>query len=138
MKTQADIQPFIDRVLDWADGQASVLGVLLVGSYAREQAKENSDIDLVLLVDNPSQYLSDTRWVQRFGIPERQQQEDYGALTSLRVWYQGGPEVEFGLTTPAWASLPMDEGTRQVLLDGYKLLYERTEWLSHIFEENLT
>ncbi len=55
----------------------------------------------------------------------RQQTEYYGACTSVRVWYEGGAEIEFGLVEPSWIALPLDEGTRRVLSDGYCVLYDR-------------
>ncbi len=135
MITTESIKPFLDQVVQWAGSQADIWAVLLVGSYARQAAKDTSDIDLVLLSDDPAQFLKDTRWSGQFGQVERQQMEDYGLLVSLRVWYRGGSEVEFGISSPAWASLPMDAGTKEVLEDGYLLLYERTPWLSEVLNK---
>jgi hypothetical protein len=56
--------------------------------------------------------------------------EDYGKVTSLRLWYRNGPEVEFGLTTPDWAAPPLDEGTRRVITDGMVVLQEKLPLLS--------
>ena len=49
------------------------------------------------------------------GKVERQQVEDYGKATSLRVWYEDWLEVEYGLTDETWAALPLDEGTQAVI-----------------------
>ena len=46
-------------------------------------------------------------------------------LTSLRVLYTSGLEVEFGLTTRDWARLPLDFGTQMVISDGINVLFER-------------
>jgi hypothetical protein len=48
-------------------------------------------------------------------------------VTSLRVWYADGPEVEFGFATPGWMASPLDDGTRKVLEDGFRVLYRRPE-----------
>ena len=130
LKTRADIQGFLEAVVQWAAGQADIQAAALVGSYARDAAREDSDIDLVLLMDDPARYLHDTAWVGRFGAMERQQVEDYGKVTSLRLWYRNGPEVEFGLTTPDWAAPPLDEGTRRVITDGMVVLQEKLPLLS--------
>jgi 3-methyladenine DNA glycosylase AlkD len=108
--------------------------VALVGSYARGKATQASDIDLVLLVNEPLNYLADPGWINQFGSPVRQQVEEYGRLTSLRVWYLDESEVEFGLTDPGWAAQPLDEGTDRVLMDGVKVLYERKPLLSPVLE----
>lgn len=105
-------------------------GVALVGSYARAAARNDSDIDLVVLTEQPSRYLDDIQWIERFGIVEKHQTEDYRKLTSLRVWYLNGPEVEYGITTPDWAVIPLDAGTRKVISDGMMVLFERGNVLS--------
>jgi hypothetical protein len=51
--------------------------------------------------------------------------EDWGLVTSLRVYYEGGPEVEYGLTSSEWASEPVDEGTSQVFSDGMQILLDK-------------
>ncbi len=87
-------------------------------------------MDLVILTTDPQRYLDDTAWVAQFGLVTKQQTEYYGRVTSLRVWYADGPEVEFGLTTPQWAGLPLDQGTRRVIQDGMRVIWERTPILS--------
>ena len=74
--------------------------IALVGSYARGAARDDSDIDLVILMDQPQNYLKNLKWIKHFGIVEKQQTEDYGKLTSIRVWYQNSAvaEVEYGIT----------------------------------------
>jgi 3-methyladenine DNA glycosylase AlkD/predicted nucleotidyltransferase len=133
-KTILAIQLFLDQVIHWAAEHADIQAVVLVGSYARGKATRASDIDLVLLVDEPKNYLADPGWIDQFGPSVRQQVEDYGRLTSLRVWYEDGTEVKFGLTDPGWAASPLDEGTDRVLMDGVKVLYERKPLLSPVLE----
>lgn len=84
----------------------------------------------MILTDQPTKYLDDIQWIERFGAVEKHQTEDYGKLTSLRVWYQDGPEVEYGITPPAWAAAPLDKGTRRVISDGMSVLFERENLLS--------
>jgi predicted nucleotidyltransferase len=130
MKTIEHIHDFIEAFVRWASIQPDIHAVGLVGSYARAAARENSDIDLVILTGQPSKYLAETAWVKQFGQVEKYQIEDYGKLTSLRVWYLDGTEVEYGLTTLDWAALPLDEGTQQVISDGMLVLLEQSPLLS--------
>ncbi len=132
MKTQASIQDFLDQVVVWAGSQPDLQAVALVGSYARGAARDDSDIDLVLLCDEPGRYLEDTGWVEQFGAAAHQQVEDYGKVTSLRVRYEDGREVEFGLAQPDWAAAPLDEGTRRVIIDGIQVLMDRRACLSQL------
>ena len=130
MKNIEQIRGFLDVFVAWASDQVDVQGIALVGSYARGAAKDDSDIDLVILSEQPQKYLNDITWAGRFWVIEKQQTEDYGELISLRVWYQDGHEVEYGITTPDWAATPLDAGTREVILGGMIVLFEREVLLS--------
>ena len=100
MKTIEDIRKFLDAFVGWASSQPDVKGIALVGSYARSAARNDSDIDLVVLTDQISKYVEDMQWIELFGAVEKYQTEDYGNLTSIRVWYQNRVEVEYGITMP--------------------------------------
>lgn len=121
---------FLDELTRWASSRSDLRALALVGSHARNAATDSSDVDLVIIANDPKIYLDDTDWVWQFGMVARQQVEDYGRLTSLRVWYRAGLEVEYGLTDERWAALPLDSGTRQVIEAGMRILFERGEILS--------
>lgn len=130
MRTMEDISDFLDAFVAWASHEPDVHGIALVGSYTRGTARDDSDIDLVILTKQPSAYLENILWIERFGPVEKHQTENYGKLTSLRVWYQNGVEMEYGITTPDWAATPLDAGTREVMRGGLKVLFERGDLLS--------
>jgi predicted nucleotidyltransferase len=119
------VEPFLTALRQWVETQEEIAGALLVGSHARGQAREDSDVDVVLLARAPARYLAERAWVGRFGPVARVAEEDWGRVTSLRVWYAGGLEVEFSWTDPGWAALPPDPGTRQVVADGAAILFDR-------------
>ena len=128
------IDRFLTEVGEWAKKQPDITGVLLVGSHARGQARQDSDVDLVILSQVPRHYLEEVSFVEQFGHPLRLEEEDWGALTSLRVWYEEGLEVEFGLTRPEWAALPPDPGTREVVADGALILFDREGKLDRLLQ----
>ncbi|HLO14064.1 MAG TPA: nucleotidyltransferase domain-containing protein [Anaerolineales bacterium] len=130
MKTIEDIRDFVNAFVAWASDQPDVQGIALVGSYARGEARDDSDIDLVLLTDQLPKYVEDIQWIEIFGVVEKHQTEDYGKLTSIRVWYQSGVEVEYGIAAPDWTAIPLDAGTREVILGGMIVLFERRDLLS--------
>ena len=127
---QDKIEIFLRSVTEWASNQADIRALALVGSYARNTAKETSDVDLVLIATDPAIYLEDTTWVQQFGTVREQQTEDYGLLISIRVFYTDGREVEYGITDERWSAIPLDRGTRRVIADGMRVLLERGNILS--------
>ena len=126
----------IDRLLaqikEWAEAQRDITGVLLVGSHARGTGRADSDVDLVILTIQPEAYLESISFAERFGSISASQKEDWGRVTSVRVWYEGGPEVEFGFTRPDWAAPPLDAGTRRVLSDGARVVFDREGWLGRL------
>jgi len=132
MRSIDNIKDFIDPFVGWAKRQPDIQAVALVGSYARSAASETSDIDIMLLVDNPKIFITDSGWLNRFGNVEQQHIEDYGMVASLRVWYNNGYEVEFGVTTPDWGQSPDDLETQSVIRDGMIIPFERNNLLSSI------
>jgi len=123
--TKARVERFLVQFGRWASEQSRIQGVALVGSHARGTATERSDVDLVVLADQPGLYLRDRAWTQAFGAVIHEQVENYGNVTSLRVHYEDQLEVEFGLTDETWAAVPLDPDTRGVLSGGMKVLFER-------------
>jgi len=133
MKKQVKV--LLNAVIKWAEGNPGILGVALVGSYARDEARADSDIDLVLLASTPKKLLGMSDWIKEFGEVKSFKIEDWGLVTSLRVFYQGGLEVEYGMTTSEWASEPIGEGTRQVIADGMKILLDKSGLLTRALKE---
>jgi len=78
----------------------------------------------------PRYYQTNSEWLSVFGVVGTQKTEDYGALTSLRVWYESGLEIEYGFTTREWVKSPLDEGTQRVVDNGLRVLFEKEVLLS--------
>jgi predicted nucleotidyltransferase len=129
---QQQVHQFLSEFSRWAASQPGMLAVALLGSYARIKATESSDVDLVIVARDPMKYVQDTRWAHHFGTISREQMENYGKVTSLRVWYSIGHEVEYGFTDETWCALPLDEGTKKVISDGMQILTERGSILTRL------
>ncbi len=127
-----EIEQFLSQVKTWAEQQPDITGVLLVGSYARGTARPDSDVDLMVLTTSPQRYLDDISFADRFGAVAKWVIEDWGRVTSVRVWYKDGLEVEYGITDPDWAAQPLDAGTRRVISDGMRVLFDRDGSLSRL------
>jgi predicted nucleotidyltransferase len=121
---------FLEQVVKWASTTPGIRAAALVGSHARYSARPDSDVDLVLIVDNPQGFTHNRDWINQFGKHVKSQEEDYGLVTSFRIWYQDGLEVEIGFTDQRWVSKPLDEGTRRVMTDGIRVLFEENELIS--------
>lgn len=115
----------------WFAARPDVQAIAVVGSVARGTARPDSDIDLVLLVDDPEHYRADSTWVaaipwHTLGVSvSATRDEDFGALWSRFVALTGGPPIEFGFSSPQWASTePIDAGTLHVVRNGCRILYD--------------
>ena len=130
-----DIGAFLDRLKGWIATQPAIIAVLLVGSYARGTARDDSDIDLVLITESPTVYLQSREWLSTFGRVVQAGVEDWGLVQSVRVFYEDGTEVEFGFTTAAWAATtPVDAGTREVVADGAQIVQDRNGMLAALLQ----
>jgi predicted nucleotidyltransferase len=128
-----EIDGFLEKVRRWADPQRDIKAILLVGSYARGQAHDESDIDLVLLTDEPDKYLQDPYFTGAFGSINRIEKEFWGRVTSLRIWYEEGFEVELGITTPDWIfEDPLDAGTLRTITGGAEVVIDKTGGVERI------
>jgi len=128
MRKIMELEKFLSDLKIWAKSESSIVGVLLVGSYARKEASPNSDVDVVILTSEKHKLLSDTSWLKKFGKIRKFSVEEYGVCTSLRTFYYENFEVEFGLVSPEWANdSPIDEGTRAVVKGGARLIWEQSD-----------
>jgi UTP:GlnB (protein PII) uridylyltransferase len=51
---------FLSDFSRWAASEPDILAVALVGSHARDEAMDGSDVDLVIVAREPKSYLEDT------------------------------------------------------------------------------
>ncbi|MFC4606231.1 nucleotidyltransferase domain-containing protein [Streptomyces maoxianensis] len=120
----AEIDEVIDRITRWAEDRKDVVGLLLVGSCARNAARPDSDIDLVLLTTDESRYLAEG-WARELGLGELIRTQSWGPITERRHSTASGLEVEFGIGSPTWAKTdPVDPGTHRVVTEGARSLHD--------------
>jgi predicted nucleotidyltransferase len=113
-------------VIEWAASRPELLGGAVVGSCARGTEQKDSDLDLVIITNDPLSWLEADKWLQRFGAVTTVDVEDYGLVQSLRVHYDNGIEVEFGIATGEWLNTaPIEEGTRRAMSDGHLILDDK-------------
>lgn len=120
-----DINALFKSIVVWAQNDQRIHAVVLVGSHARRNSRPDSDVDLCVLMDGREELLRSPSFFSRFGAMKRYKLEDWSACQSVRVWYQNGLEVEFGLVKPDWIKRPLDPGTMRVLQSGCKVLADK-------------
>ena len=117
-----NVVSFLEEFSRWARTQADIEAVALVGSYARDAATTESDLDLMILTRKISSYFQYQIWVSQFGEVEESKAENWGRVETLRVFYKESIEVEYNFSSPDWADIPVDAGTHSVISDGMKIL----------------
>jgi len=122
----------MDALEKWATENRFVESAIVVGSYARGTNKPTSDLDIVIITTNKPEMVKKQDFPESFGTVEKKQTEFYGACTSIRVWYENGPEIEFGIVEPSWIAVPLDAGTHQVLSGGYKVIVDKKRYFQHL------
>lgn len=79
----------------------------------------------MILTNTPGKYLDTISFAEDFGTIERTVKDDWGKVAAVRVWYRDGTEIEFGITLPKWAALPLDPGMQRVISDGVRIIFDR-------------
>jgi predicted nucleotidyltransferase len=126
---QDEVDRLLERAAAWSRSRGDVRATALVGSWARGAATATSDVDIVVLVDDPAAYLDDEQtWVAALAAedaPVVRRQAWGPLLTERRLRLASGLEVEVGFATPAWAATgPVDPGTARVVADGCRILHD--------------
>ena len=124
------ISRLFKQINAWSESQSNIIAIALVGSYARGDATELSDVDLVIITSSPEVMINNPAWIENFGCPNKIHYEDWGKVQSIRAHYPNGLEVEFDITDMNWLAQPFDEGTVSVIKDGIQVIFEREGYLS--------
>jgi hypothetical protein len=124
-------------VLDWASGRLDIVGVAVVGSWARSEPRMDSDIDLVILTTEKDAYSLNETWTSLAVSQPAEfiRTQAWGPLTERRIRVSSGLEIEFGFAAPNWASTdPVDPGTAGVVSDGCIPILDRGELFQNLLE----
>jgi uncharacterized protein len=126
------VEAVIERFRVWGLDRPDVRAIAVVGSWARGAARPDSDLDLILLTDDPSIYIFDEAWTNGLPATAILFSRSWGAITERRLFVRSpsaeiGPdlEVELGVGLPSWAATePLDAGTKRVVSDGFRIVHD--------------
>ncbi|MGI9641587.1 MAG: nucleotidyltransferase domain-containing protein [Acidimicrobiia bacterium] len=139
MVTKARAEEFAsirETIRSWAVGDAAIVAVALVGSWARGEPRMDSDADVLVLTET-DRFVEQDDWVSHLcgSHAALVRTADWGALTERRVRLRSGFEIEFGFAKPSWAEIaPMDPGTREVITDGCETWYDPNNLLRRLLD----
>jgi predicted nucleotidyltransferase len=135
------LEAIVAPVTAWARSRPDILGLAVVGSWARGAARAGSDVDLILLASDPQSFRYDENWLIEIHWGERRiaswRDADYGAVWSRHVQLTPPCEIEFTFCAPAWAATdPVDPGTANVVSNGCRVLLDMLD-KARLFEKLL-
>jgi len=115
-------------VADWAQERDDVSAAVVVGSRARADTPADrwSDLDIILIVDDPEPYAENAAWVSEFGTPALTFLEDTpSGQRERRVLYETGEDVDFPLfPLSVLERLEQSEIAAALLARGYRMLVD--------------
>jgi predicted nucleotidyltransferase len=127
LEIEKKVNLLLENFKEWSQQQTHIKGVAIVGSFARGDFHSNSDVDLTIISTNKNLTLEIIKNDFSFGNIESSTLEEWGILTSLRIFYDNGLEVEYGVVTDQWVKEPLDEGTKNVVKNGFKVVTEKED-----------
>ena len=116
-------------IASWALECDDVRAAVVLGSHARPEtaADRSSDLDVILLVDDPAHYARDEAWVSEFGRPVLTFLEPtvVGDQHERRVLYEDGEDVDLTLIpAAAFERLDSSEDVPQLFARRYRVLVD--------------
>ena len=116
-------------ITGWARERADVRAAVVVGSQVRQElpADRWSDLDVILLVDDPEPYARDETWVAEFGRPLLTFLEPtaVSGQQERRVLYEDGEDVDLPLIpVAALERLDSSPDVARLLARGYRVLVD--------------
>ena len=126
------VSAFAEALTAWGDEQPTWRALALVGSWARGQARPDSDLDILIVTTEMQRWIASSSWLeglgsQSVGLPTGASTlEHYGVARSWRLWFGPQIEIEATLVDLDWANhSPVDEGTRRVIAGGIQVLRDK-------------
>jgi aminoglycoside 6-adenylyltransferase len=128
------MEQILERCIAWAKGESGIQALAIVGSRARNDvvADEWSDLDLIVVVDDPESYLTRTDWLLQIGHPWLTFLEPtpIGGLLERRVLFDGLHDVDWTFIPVSMVEDWRDHGVPDevvlVFQRGVRTLLDRT------------
>lgn len=129
---QAEVDALQEHFAAWAERRADVCAVALAGSWARGDARTDSDVDFVVLTSDAERYVSDDSSLADVAAATHVATIERGVLTEKRLRTDSGLEVDVGFARPIWTAVPVDPGTARVVRDGIVILFDPEDLLARL------
>ena len=128
----SNYEALIQNIQSWAQKTENVRALIIIGSRARttEKADEWSDLDLLLVAHDVTEYIKTSDWLEIFGKPlltftEQAFDDSY----ERRVLFADFLDVDFALSGPEELKTSLTIGAvRDIFQRGYQILVDKDDW----------
>jgi uncharacterized protein len=128
-------------VTAWALAHEDIRAMALLGSWARGNPHQGSDVDLLLLSERAYEYRRRRNWFTEIdfeGVGHRvlsTEKVSYGVVWSLHVTLVPMGKVELTFARCSWARIdPVDVGTRSVVRDAFRVIFDKDRILARLVD----
>jgi predicted nucleotidyltransferase len=133
------VNAIVKAVADWALRREDIRAMALVGSWARGDPHQGSDVDLLLLTDRADEYRNCQKWLAEidlesagYGVASREV-ATYGVAWSCHVAMSPNEMLELTFARRSWARADtVDEGTRCVVKDAFRVIFDKDGTLTKL------
>jgi len=124
----SNFQVIVDNFVRWGEACNNLCAALIIGSQARtdHQADEYSDLDIIMIVDNPIYFLSSDQWLRNIGdyhISFVENTIDGGK--ERRVLFDNALDVDFVMIPTSNINALNDGDAAKILEHGYHILIDK-------------
>ena len=131
----------LKSIIEWSEKNEDVRAVLLTSSLVNPLAPvdEFSDLDIEIVFENNTNYISDKSWMLNFGNPIAMIEEDESCFDGIHamkmVLYEDRVKVDFKLyNKPNFIAETKQEKLSKDWDIGYKVLVDKEEITKHILK----
>lgn len=118
----------LDRLIQWGKCADSLLAAFIIGSQAREDhpADDFSDLDVVLIVEDPEAFLYTDQWLKQIGNFHISFVEDTaGGAKERRMLFDDALDVDFLVLSKESFDNAVQNGEIDILKRGYRFLIDK-------------
>lgn len=121
---KASITRLLNELVQTLSHQNIVRGIILVGSYARGDNRDNSDVNVIILADDPQEFFKKIEFFKHFGNIFSVENSRKGIL-SFKIACHEDTEIQLSIVPCIWAQAePIDPETLKVILNGVSILWD--------------
>jgi predicted nucleotidyltransferase len=124
----ADVDAIVRAVADWALHREDIRAMAIVGSWARGDPHQGSDVDLLLLSDRADEYRHRQKWLAEIDLESAgfriasSEDASYGVVWSCHIALSPAGKAELTFAPRSWARADTvdADGAQRCPLSGFK------------------